>query len=354
MKVRYEKKHLVIRLKMKYFDWEGPNVDDRNESIFKQYDLKIYNIYRTRGAQVLETDKGLKLFQNFQGSLGHLEFENCVKEHLVSHGYPNIDLYVRNIEGKLFVEDNYGDKYIVKNWFIGEEANFKEYINIKKAAGNLGKLHNILHDIEFGECKLCYHNFYNLVDIFKKHNRELKRVKGYIREKKQRNEFELCFLNTFDLFYQQGQEALELLAKQNYESLQETVIKETRICHGNYTYHNLLLIKNDIATTSFEKCGIGLPVFDLYQFIRKVMEKSDWNITIVNDIMKEYNHYYQISKAEFDILYIMLLYPEKFWKVTNYYYNNKKSWISQRNIQKLNNIQKQSKIKEKFLQEFFF
>ena len=104
-----------------------------------------------------------------------------------------------------------------------------------------------------------------------------------------------------------------------------------------------------IATTNFEKSHIGLQMTDLYHFIRKVMEKNDWDILYGSNIIEAYDRIQPISKRELKILYVLLLYPEKFWKITNFYYNGKKVWVSGRNIQKLSSIGAQNPKKEIFL-----
>lgn len=331
----------------------GLDVDERNEELFRQYDLKVYNIYRVKGAQFIETNEGLKLLQAFRGSIKHIELEQLVKKHLANAGYSQVDFYVKNKDGQYYVQDSFGDKYVLKNWFSGEESSFKEKESIRMTAFHLGYLHSLLKNVEFEE-QIYFHNLYNLTETFSKHNRELKRVKSYIREKRQRNAFELCFLNAFDLFYEQGKQALQQLIHLEYEKIKQKALQEKQICHGNYTYHNLILTKSGIATTNFERCGIGFPVFDLYYFMRKVMEKNEWNIELGTMILKEYTKEYTPIAEEYKLLYILLLYPEKFWKVTNHYFNNKKSWVSQRDIQKICNIQEQNKKKEQFLKEIMF
>lgn len=72
------------------------------------------------------------------------------------------------------------------------------------------------------------------------------------------------------------------------------------------------------------------------------MEKNDWDILYGNNIIEIYDRIRPISKDELEILYLLLLYPEKFWKITNFYFNGKKVWISTRNIQKLNSIGEQN------------
>ena len=72
-------------------------MEDRSQEALKRYRLKIYNIYKARGAFLLETDCGLKLYKSFEGSKNRALFEDKVKQHLFLNGYPNTDLFVRTI-----------------------------------------------------------------------------------------------------------------------------------------------------------------------------------------------------------------------------------------------------------------
>lgn len=324
-------------------------MDDRYDEVFRQYNFKIENIYRARGALLLETDKGVKLFRSIQNSKPRIEFENNILLFLKEQGYKNIDLYYPNQDNEIISEDSQGEKYTVKDWCIGEESNLKDAVQVKNAAKNLAILHKELKSVSFAK-ERPFNQSQVLPRLFEKHNRELKRVKTYIIDKKQKNEFEVRFLNVYDRFYEQATEALRLLKNSKFDEIMKQSISEGTIMHGSYTYHNIVVTSNGIFTTNFDKADVGLQVSDLYYFIRKVMEKNNWDVELCNIILDEYLAHNALDKGEQELLYILMLYPEKFWKVTNYYYNGKKSWISGRTIQKLACIQQQEQIKNLFLQ----
>jgi Ser/Thr protein kinase RdoA (MazF antagonist) len=279
-----------------------------------------------------------------------------------------------------------GNRFVLKNWFPGEECNLREEGDVEDAASNLALLHTLLRDLQLEEEQIKFNSYFNLPDLFEKRNRELKRVRSYIREKRKKNEFEMCYMNCYEEFYQQALEAFKLLEASNYHNLLADATEHRHICHGNYTYHNVIMLKQgkavqnitpdfkgdyrlkkenseilsaagipmpnlnlNMATTNFDKACVGIQITDLYQFIRKVMEKNDWDIDFGSRILDTYNRVLSISKEEYKLLYILLLYPEKFWKITNFYYNSKKSWVPQRNIQKLMGIQEQGDRKTRFL-----
>lgn len=328
----------------------GLSVDDRYEEIFRQYNFKIENIYRARGALLLETDKGIKLFRSIQSSKTRVEFEHKLLLFLKEQGNINLDLYCLNKEDQVISEDSQGDKYTIKNWCVGEESNLKDVVQVRNAAKNLAILHNQLKNVTFAK-ERTFAQTYKLPTMFEKHNRELKRVKTYIIDKKQKNEFEVRFLSAYDKFYSQAIEASKKLDDIDFDSIVKGCEENGIVTHGSYTYHNIIVKPNkEIFTTNFDKADIGLQVFDLYYFMRKVMEKNNWDIMLMNLILDEYFTQNELCDKEKRLLYILMLYPEKFWKITNFYYNGKKSWISGRTIQKLSCIQQQQELKNMFLQ----
>ena len=62
-------------------------MEDRIEDVFAQYDWGINRAYRTRGAWILETTKGMRLLKSFDGKMKHLELEHEIKESLYENGF---------------------------------------------------------------------------------------------------------------------------------------------------------------------------------------------------------------------------------------------------------------------------
>ena len=56
-----------------------------------------------------------------------------------------------------------------------------------------------------------------------------------------------------------------------------------------------------------------------------------------------------LSDARLNYLKLRLAYPEKFWKIANHYYNSRKSWIPDKNMEKLQILIGQEEKKEEFL-----
>lgn len=349
-------------------------MDEKMEEVIREYPVHVTGKRRIRGATLLETKEGLFSLGSYRDSLGKLEFEERVKEQLIRSGYSHVDKGVKNIRDEWLTRDSYGNRYLLKCWYMGRECNLRDGEDIYRAAAHLGKLHNHLilpdafwlspeemEETEESENKTSRREGEeadgllqdkNIVQTLSRHTREMKRVYNYVRNKKKRNDMEISILSQFKYYYEQACQAQEQLAEVDCVRMQQEAVEQGKVCHGSYNYHNIIFLdKNNIATTNFERCGMGLQIFDLYDFLRKIMEKNNWEKKQGIRAIEAYTKNHELTLEERQILYIHMLFPEKFWKQMNFYYNGKKSWMSMKNYDKLKKIQDQENARRKFLKE---
>ena len=87
--------------------------------------------------------------------------------------------------------------------------------------------------------------------------------------------------------------------------------------------------------------------------MRKLLEKSNWSIPLGQELLEAYEREEPITAINRIDLYYRLAYPEKFWKIANFYFNSGKAWIPGRNQEKLEKLITQEKEKQHFLEEVF-
>ena len=71
------------------------------------------------------------------------------------------------------------------------------------------------------------------------------------------------------------------------------------------------------------------------------MEKSDWDISLGETLINEYNKERRLTDNDIALMAILLSYPEKFWKLINGYFNSGKAWIPRKKLEKLNKYVKE-------------
>lgn len=327
-------------------------MNEKGIGVLEEYPLEVYSVRKGRGILIADTSEGLKKLVEFKGMPGHADFQNKVQEKLWEQAGIKTDRLVKNRENQLVTIDKDGKKYVLKEQVQGGECDLKSELDIMILVRNLARLHNHLRLSEGLEQHPELFPRQSLEEEFEKHNRELRKIRKFIRRRSSNSDFENKFLKEFELFYNQGEEALGLLRESAWEQLSKESTVRGLICHGDYNYHNVLLDKNGIATVNFEKCHVGIQMEDLYQFMRKILEKNNWDIRLGKRMFSEYNSVHPISRQEQENLYIRLKYPEKFWKLSNQYYNSNKAWLSGKTVEKLELTAAQNHRKQEFLKKF--
>ena len=328
-------------------------MEDRIADLLAQYDLVVYRAGRVKGTWILETDRGLKSLGNCDYSESKVKFEQRVKQFASERGFYDVDLYVPNREQSFLVPGPYNEQFVMKNWFYGEECNVKDKEQVIRTAETLARLHNCLDGFSLTEEEK---NFcmQPKPEILERRNRELRRVRTYIRSKKQKTLFEQTFLSQFDTQFEQAELATEMLREMAYEDYYLAQIEKGSMLHGNFTHHSVLWLDGDkAAVTGFDKAVAGIRILDFYLLFRKMMEKWEWDISLGDSMLSAYQSIRPIPAQEFVLLKVLLSYPEKFWKVANQYYNNRKSWIPEKNMQKLLQTMDQAEKKKESIQNLF-
>lgn len=303
--------------------------------VFEAYDMEVYQTTRGREADILKTDKGIRQLKKLMVSEKRLAAEKRYKDELCNLGFDSIDYCIDNSLGELVSYDRYGNPYVMRNYYCGNEANLTNLEDVRLAVENLARLHIAGRKI-FQETEHDVHVRH--VSDFKKRNRELKRVKTFMTKKKQKKAFEELYLNAFEYFYNQA-----LLCEKNFdvESF-ENVKEHTGYCHGMYNQHSVLISREGdvpyVFTTSFDKFHVGNQLTDLYHFMRKTVEKNNYGFQIIKYILNMYSAICPLTKQDVEYIYILYSYPEKFYKISNQYINAPKNWISPKMMEKLGKV----------------
>lgn len=319
------------------------------QKILEQYDIEVDSTRKVRGAVLCETNKGLFFLKEVTISEKRIPALTEFYTYLYEQGYQQTDYVVTNRSGEYISALDNGERYILKRWSAGRECDIKKTREIYEAAGNLAKLHILMrHELEHEIPKGM-----KVDEKYDRHNRELKKVRQFTRKVAPKGEFEFAFLQQFDQMYQWAEAAVRELEQSDYEKLYCEEMERFSMIHGEYNYHNIIMTREGIMTTNFEKFRRDIQMEDLYYFLRKVMEKSGWKIRMGDGMLNAYSAILPLTENEMEYLKIRLIYPEKFWKIANSYYCTNKAWISVKNIEKIKTAIKQEEEKKKFLKEVF-
>ncbi len=301
-------------------------------NVLERYDLEVLRTWKVRGAILCESDKGLFILKEFGGRGEKLQLQDAFLTFVKERGFLQAEEILRNRDGELLSRDAEGTGYIVKTYEEGRECSAgsgREVLADGCAAMRvLAGLHKLSSEF----------NAYTEADKgqagctakeFEKHDREMKKVRRFLKEKGQKSDFEHFLQQHYDIFLEQ---ALTVSKKLREEAPKSGSII---LCHGDFQYHNVMFCESGIRFVNFEKCVFDDRSRDIYHFSRKMLEKNNWSPEIGAALFNAYEKELPFEPEDIRQLYYRFSYPEKFWKIVNYYYNRGKAFIPDKNREKL-------------------
>lgn len=315
-------------------------------NVLERYDLEVLRTWKVRGAVLCETDKGLFILKEFSGSTEKILLQDSFLGFIKRQGFLQAEELYRNRDGELLTRDAEGGAYIVKTYAEGRECSQgsgrEALTDGCSAMRALARLHRVSRD---------FAGFFGaeqgrkspMLQEFEKHNRELKKVRRFLKEKGQKSDFEHFLQKNYDMFLEQALTVSKSLEAEAVES------GDVILCHGDFQYHNVLFCEGRVRLINFEKCVWDDGSKDIYHFSRKMLEKSNWQPEVGEALFGAYEKELELTPASGRLLYYRFSYPEKFWKIVNYYYNRGKAFIPDKNREKLEVLLEQEEKRDTFI-----
>jgi len=317
------------------------------EAILSQYDMEINGVTKGRGSYICNTNQGMKELVPFCGSKEKGIFLKEYLSKLNKKGFV-VEQIVQNKNEEVITEDEgTGERFVLKDYVEGKELNTSSREEMKEAVLLLADYHRTSTMLEIEIPDKLKGNEKTVTEGYRRHYRELVKVKNYIRNRKKKNEFEQIYMKYFSQMLSTAEESIICLEKKEGE------VGESGICHGEVNQHNIIHANGRWYMIHFENCSYSWRITDLANFLRKMMEKNNWDIELGLELIKSYDSHYELHAEELQKLYGILLFPEKFWKITNHYINSRKTWISERDIDKLKKVIEQENQRINFVQNLF-
>ncbi|MBR3811758.1 MAG: phosphotransferase [Agathobacter sp.] len=316
---------------------------NQTEAILSQYEMEINEVIKGRGAFICNTNKGKKLLLPFRGSKEKGKMLWNFLRELKESGF-EVEQIELNKDTEAVTEDEYTqERFLLKDYVEGTEISAAKLEEMKEAVRMLANYHSFSEKMLPAFGFSCSRNLTEHTQIWQRHYRELIKVRNYIRARKKKSEFEQIYMREFEHNRKTAEQSLLLLEKA-FDSNVPYVI-----CHGDFNQHNVLRTNGTYRIVHFENAQCNWAMTDLANFLRKMLEKNDWSERVGEELILEYHRYRAIAEVEYGQLFGLLLFPEKFWKVTNHYMNSRKTWISERDIEKLKRVIEQEEKRLKFL-----
>jgi len=181
----------------------------------------------------------------------------------------------------------------------------------------------------------------------------LDKMRDMIRKKTNKTEFDLSYIKTMQFYKDLGKRAIDVLNDSNYYEICEQAENDKSFCHHDYTYHNIVIDEEaNFNVIDFDYCKREVRVFDISNFMIKVLKRNDWNFEFAKEIINAYCSVSDLLPEEYRVLYSFLLFPQRFWRLANRYYYNEVNWGQNTFTKKIENLIEEQQEYMRFIDEF--
>ncbi|SHH82240.1 spore coat protein I [Clostridium collagenovorans DSM 3089] len=325
----------------------------RELEIERQFDLKIEKMQPNKGIYFLNTNKGKKCLKRINYGVQKLSFIYGAKEHLIKNGFNKIDKNLLNTEGNPYALVN-EDIYVLSDWIEGRECDFHNDEDLVMAAKTLAELHIASIGYQPEENSKLKSDLGRWPHLMEKRVSGFNKMKNMVRKKKnKKTDFDIMYINTMDYYKDYGLRAMKVLENSKYDELCEEAELQKSFCHHDYTYHNIIVSpENEIHVVDFDYCKRELRAYDISNFLIKVLKRRSWDIKYAKLILDTYNSVSPLKEEEYRIIFSFLLFPQRFWRLSNRYYYNETGWIQNTFNNKIQSMIKEQEVFDKFIEEF--
>ena len=290
-------------------------MNDRAVSVLENYDFEVVRTQKSRNAILCETDRGWVILKEYKGPVYRLELMDKLLRETAGNGFTAVEQIVRSRDGELFCRDQEQTPCIVKTWPGGRECSLKDGQECRSAMALLAGLHKAMSLPELAADSGLHAA--GLYAEYEKRNRELRKVRRFLRDKGQKTCFEIYLQQNFDPFYEEALRVTEDVKAYGSVLDAGSCGNGGTFCHGDYQHHNLLFGESP-TVINFEKFALDCQMRDLYLFLRKLLEKTNWSVPLARGLLDVYSREKKLTAADMLQLYYRFAYPEKFWKVANF------------------------------------
>lgn len=324
----------------------------REFEIERQFDIKIETIKPNKGVYYLKTNKGERCLKKISYGPQKLLFVYGAKEHLNKSGYDRVDKYFLNINGEPFALVN-EDLYTLSEWIDGRECDFNNKEEVTKAAKNLAEMHLASRGYEPPENSKLKSDLDRWPHLIDKRSKALEKMNDMARKKRDKTEFDMIYMKALNFYKDLCKRAKNTLNTSEYDNICRESEELKIFCHHDYTYHNIIIDKNDeYNIIDFDYCKREIRVYDISNFMIKVLKRNNWDIEFAKGIIEGYNSIWPLEKREYRVLLSFLIFPQRFWRLANRYYYNEVTWGVNTFIKKINEIIEEKDEYLNFIEKF--
>ncbi len=321
------------------------------KEITSAWGLELYRAEQVKDVYRIETNQGVKNLKVSPLNPKQLDFVHQAVLHLSQNGFQKMTPLIKTLSGKTYVDDGTA-AYTLFNWIDGKQCKLRSERELAQATAVLAEFH--LYSRGFtphSQTKLrsrvgkCSKNFV-------KRSQELLEYKK-IAAQMPGDRFAELYLKNIDYYLPLATNAIQLLEQSPYPELVAAYQLRRPFAHGDPAARNFILTpEKQIYLIDFDSCRLEMPILDLIKFARRVLKKHHWKFEVFSQMLTAYQQIQPFSREEFQVMQSVLSFPQKFWRMSSRYFEQRDRRSPERLTHKFEKLLKERKNFTHFQNDF--
>lgn len=308
---------------------EFMSAEELKQNVLSNYNFNILNIEnikfkdteKQRAVFKISSSKGDKCLKKVYYDEPTLLFIYSVIEWLNVKGISCPKL-IPTKQGLRYVKYN-NNLFIATNWIDGRKCNYDDNSDVIASARNLAKIHKFSKGFKPIPGSIIHKNDPDIIPSYSKHFLQLLEFsnKAFIIKDK----FSKLYLDSFDYNIEKAQESVYLLSTIDFSKPLGDEVSLYAICHNDYVNKNIIFSEDEnIHIIDFDKTKMDAPVFDICSFLKRILKRKNtsWDFEVFRSAIEGYEEIRPLSEREYKTILAILMFPQKYWKISRDYYRN--------------------------------
>jgi len=266
----------------------------------------------------LRTNRGLIALKKSILAPKQILFLHEALTYAAEKNYTRYAPFVLTANGQPYVQVG-GETYYATQWIRGQEVNFRSMQQLAASSRSLAEFHEATRGFEPKGYRP--EMLFDMVPRFRDRRDELAQWKRRLERKSRKDDVDLLYLKLIDPYLEQADRAIGVMKGPSVRAHLLYEEEDPVLCHLDLTPYNMVWAQNgQVYLIDLDFCSFGPRTLDVAHLLRRALQRSEWEEGVARHVLVNYNSLRMMSLAEYELLYGLLLFPHRFWRIAYQHY----------------------------------
>ena len=267
------------------------------------------------------TDSGTYALKRSELKEKNLHFICTAEQSLANNDFSRFALLIPTAAGyPYFTAGN--ESFTLHQWIEGEKCDLTKEDHLFAAAETLAMFHTAANEQRLRKHKSDRRDHFAHAEHIERRLKELRRFHEKASSSPS-TAMTTAFLRDYPQIIAMARESFDRLMYSAYPRLLADAEEAGAFIHYDVAARNFIIREGNAFLIDFDYCCCDLQITDLVRLWKRSFKEGENYPKRIESILNGYQKHRHIGGEEFEVLYAMLLFPQKHWRLAHRYFTEK-------------------------------